>query len=96
VPVVIGLAGQLETVRHGVDGYHFTTLDGLCAQTETLIRDDKLRAEMSASSRRRAQDFSIDAFEGRLRAVVDRVMTTTPEADDATSDAADAPDADEG
>jgi glycosyltransferase involved in cell wall biosynthesis len=79
VPVVIGLAGQLETVRHGVDGYHFTSIDGLCAQTEMLIRDDKLRAQMAESSRRRAQEFSIDAFEGRLRAVVDRVMALPDE-----------------
>jgi len=84
VPVVIGLAGQLETVRHGVDGYHFATLDGLCAQTEALIRDDALRATMSESARGRAQEFSVEAFEGRLRAVVDRVLalpTPTPDAD---------------
>jgi glycosyltransferase involved in cell wall biosynthesis len=80
VPVVIGLAGQLETVRHGVDGYHFTTLDGLCAQTEALIRDEGLRATMSASACRRARDFSVEAFEGRLRAVVERVLQE-PDAD---------------
>jgi glycosyltransferase involved in cell wall biosynthesis len=74
VPVVIGLAGQLETVRHGVDGFHFATLDGLCTQTEKLIRDDELRATMSESARNRAREFSVEAFEGRLRAVVERVL----------------------
>jgi glycosyltransferase involved in cell wall biosynthesis len=87
VPVVIGLAGQLETVRHGVDGFHFTSIDGLCAQTESLIRDDRLRAEMSESARRRAQDFSIDAFERRLRQVVDRVMTADDPADASEAEA---------
>ncbi|HEY8525560.1 MAG TPA: glycosyltransferase family 4 protein [Acidimicrobiales bacterium] len=71
VPVVIGLAGQLETVRHGVDGFHFQTLDGLCALTRRLIDDEALRRQMSASSAARARTFSIEAFERRLRAVID-------------------------
>jgi glycosyltransferase involved in cell wall biosynthesis len=75
VPVVIGLAGQRETVRHGVDGFHFRSLDGLCALTRRLIDDEGLRTQMSSSAASRARAFSIDAFEGRLRAVVDRVMT---------------------
>lgn len=84
VPVVIGLAGQLETVRHGIDGYHFTSLDGLCSMTESLIRDEKLRAEMSASATARARDFSVEAFEVRLRAIVDRVLANA--GDDSTDD----------
>lgn len=70
VPVVIGLAGQLETVRHGVDGYHFSQLKGLCELTETLIRDDARRQDMSRSAEQRAREFSIDAFEARLRRIV--------------------------
>lgn len=81
VPVVIGLAGQLETVRHGVDGYHFASLDGLCSQTEALIQDEALRTTMSASARKRAQEFSVEAFEGRLRAVVERVLQAADEPD---------------
>jgi glycosyltransferase involved in cell wall biosynthesis len=75
VPVVIGLAGQRETVRHGVDGFHFRSLDGLCAQTRRLIDDERLRAQMSSSAALRARAFSIDAFEARLRTVIDRVMS---------------------
>lgn len=71
VPVVIGLAGQLETVRHGVDGFHFRSLDGLCAQTRRLIDDEPLRRQMSTSAAARARTFSIEAFERRLRAVIE-------------------------
>jgi glycosyltransferase involved in cell wall biosynthesis len=74
VPVVIGLAGPLETVRDGVDGYHFQTLGELIDRTEALIADDERRTEMSAAARARAQDFSTGAFEARLRAIVSRVV----------------------
>jgi glycosyltransferase involved in cell wall biosynthesis len=73
VPVVIGLAGQLETVRQGVDGYHFETLDGLCDQTESLIRDDTRRKAMSCAAEERARAFSTEAFEERIRQIVDQL-----------------------
>ena len=74
VPVVIGLAGQLETVRHGVDGFHFQSLDGLVGMTRMLIDDPALREQMSRSAARRAQDFAMTAFEEHLDALVGRVM----------------------
>jgi glycosyltransferase involved in cell wall biosynthesis len=73
VPVVIGLAGQRETVRHGVDGFHFLSLDGLNALTAMLIRDRGLRQQMSVSAARRARDFALDAFGTKLHQFVDRV-----------------------
>jgi glycosyltransferase involved in cell wall biosynthesis len=75
VPVVIGLAGQLETVRAGVDGYHFSSQDELVTRTAELIDNPERRAEMSRSARQRAREFSTDAFERRLRAVVDGLPT---------------------
>ncbi|HSJ19505.1 MAG TPA: glycosyltransferase [Nocardioidaceae bacterium] len=74
VPVVIGMAGQRETVRHGVDGFHFQTLDGLCALTTSLIEDDALRRRMSASAAQRARRFAVDAFATQLHALVDRAL----------------------
>lgn len=71
VPVVIGKGGQVETVRHGVDGFHFTRLDGLVELTRTLIDDDRLRSQMSASSQERARSFSSAAFADRLWEIVD-------------------------
>jgi glycosyltransferase involved in cell wall biosynthesis len=73
VPVVIGLAGQRETVRHGVDGFHFQSLDGLHALTGMLIHDGRLREQMSASAARRAREFSLDAFGEKLHDLVDRL-----------------------
>jgi hypothetical protein len=70
---VIGLAGQRETVRHGVDGFHFQSLDGLNALTAMLIRDGRLRAQMSASAARRAREFGVDTFSAKLHHLVDRL-----------------------
>jgi len=74
VPVVIGLAGQLETVRHGVDGFHFRTLAGLIGLTRMLVDDEAQRAQMSRSATQRARDFAMDAFDRRLHRLVERVM----------------------
>ena len=74
VPVVIGLAGQRETVRHGIDGFHFRTLDGLCSLTEMLIRDEGMRRRMAASAESRARRFAVDAFAAHLHGLVDQVV----------------------
>lgn len=71
VPVVIGLAGQIETVRHGVDGYLFSSLEGLVQLTRSLIDDEPTRSRMAASGEQRARAFSRDAFAERLWAIVD-------------------------
>ena len=81
VPVVIGLAGQLETVRHGVDGFHFRTLRGLEGLTRMLIDDPGLRAQMSRSAVTRAREFALSAFEQRLDALVTRVMALPVDTD---------------
>jgi glycosyltransferase involved in cell wall biosynthesis len=73
VPVVVGLAGLRETVRHGVDGFHFRSIAGLCSETLSLMADDALRERMARSAARRAESFSIDAFQSRLRRIVQDV-----------------------
>ncbi len=67
VPVVIGRGGLLETVRDGVDGYLFDDVDALVARTRELIADPALLARMSAFAQRRAEDFSLPAFDAHLR-----------------------------
>jgi glycosyltransferase involved in cell wall biosynthesis len=74
VPVVIGLAGQRETVRHGIDGFHFRTLDGLCALTRSLTRDPTLLRRLSDSATRRARLYSLDAFADQLHSLVARAV----------------------
>ncbi|QGG95842.1 glycosyltransferase family 4 protein [Actinomarinicola tropica] len=77
VPVVIGAAGQVESVEHGVSGFHFADVDELVARTRQLIDAPELLGTMSAAARERATTFSNDAFAERLRhhvaSVVDRV-----------------------
>jgi glycosyltransferase involved in cell wall biosynthesis len=71
VPVVVGLGGLRETVRHGVDGFHFRTLAGLCSESLSLMTDDSMRARMASSAARHAESFSIDAFQSGLRRIVE-------------------------
>lgn len=71
VPVVLGVGGLVETVRHGIDGYHFRTIDGLVSMTDGLIADERQRARMSASAADRARMFGIEAFAERFDAIVD-------------------------
>ena len=74
VPVVIGKAGQIETVRHGIDGFHFQHLDGLVAMTRQLVDDPLLVDRMRASGTERAQTFSPEAFAANLWTIVDGVL----------------------
>ena len=47
VPVVFAAAGPAEIVRHGVDGFHWKTLDELQSFTRQLMNDEELRLKMS-------------------------------------------------
>jgi len=62
VPVVINKGGQREIVHHGVNGFHWETLEELKHYTEKLIKDASLRRTMSEAARARAKFFSRDAF----------------------------------
>jgi glycosyltransferase involved in cell wall biosynthesis len=66
VPVVIGIAGQLEIVEDGVNGCHFATLDELVATTAALVADDSRRQALSTAATERARNFSLDRFGERL------------------------------
>ena len=70
VPVVYGEAGPAEIVRHGVDGFHWHTIDELTEFTAQLIADPATRAAMSAQAQERADHFSNAAFAQRLLAVL--------------------------
>ena len=78
VPVVVGLGGLVETVRHGVDGYHFQTIDGLASITVRLAGDPGAVARLSASARRRAQAFSVGAFGERFDRIVTELLKSHP------------------
>ena len=69
VPVVIDKAGQREIVRHGTDGYRWTTLAELEALTRMVADDEALRARLAASAVERAGAFSEEAFAARWREI---------------------------
>jgi glycosyltransferase involved in cell wall biosynthesis len=69
VPVVIDKAGQREIVRHGTDGYRWTTLAELEALTRMVAGDEALRARLAASAAERAATFSEEAFATRWREI---------------------------
>jgi len=69
VPVVIDKAGQREIVRHGTDGYRWTTLAELEALTRMVAGDEALRARLAAGAVERAATFSEEAFAARWREI---------------------------
>jgi glycosyltransferase involved in cell wall biosynthesis len=66
VPLVYRGGGQVEIVRHGVDGLLWETADELIGQSEELIRDARRRERLARSARERAELFSGKAFESRF------------------------------
>ncbi len=70
VPVVFGAAGPAEIVRHGVDGFHWRTLDELAEQTHRLMVDHELRRRMAEAAVARAAEFSLDVFDDAVDAAL--------------------------
>ncbi|MBU3689417.1 MAG: hypothetical protein B7C54_01680 [Acidimicrobiales bacterium mtb01] len=70
VPVVFGEAGPAEIVRHGVDGYHWRSLDELADRTIELMNDGEKRRVMSESAVARAREFSIERFRSAIDALL--------------------------
>jgi glycosyltransferase involved in cell wall biosynthesis len=70
VPIVFGAAGPSEIVRHGVDGYHWSTVDELIELTELVASDSAEWSRLSQSARERAQQFSDAVFDERLLALL--------------------------
>lgn len=70
VPVVFAAAGPAEIVRHGVDGFHWKTLEELQSLTRRLMNDEELRLKMSASAQERAAEFGVDVFAKRISSLI--------------------------
>lgn len=76
VPVVINKGGQREIVEHGVSGFLWDTLAELKGYTETLMRDEPLRARMSEAARERARFFSREEFVRRFLTLLRPLLTS--------------------
>lgn len=77
VPLVFGAGGPAEIVRHGVDGFHWHSLEQLAQFTRRLMSDDELRTTMSESARTRANDFGVSVFDTRLRDLIRTLRTSS-------------------
>ena len=71
VPLVFGAGGPAEIVRHGVDGFHWHTLEQLAQFTRRLMSDTELRSSMSNAARVRARDFAPEVFDRSVRNLVE-------------------------
>lgn len=71
VPLVFGAGGPAEIVRHGVDGFHWHTLEQLAQLTRRLMGDTELRSSMSNAARERARDFAPEVFDRSVRNLVE-------------------------
>jgi glycosyltransferase involved in cell wall biosynthesis len=74
VPVVIGKAGQLETLVDGVHGRHFSSVHELINQTWQVARDDTLRARYADAAQRHAATFSSEVFRTKLHDLVEETV----------------------
>lgn len=68
VPVVINKGGQREIVEHGVSGFLFDDIDGLCDHTRRLMVDGDFLKEFSKKAFDRGKSFSREGFDAAIRA----------------------------
>lgn len=66
VPVVVGKAGPAEIIQDRKTGFLWQTQDDLEQLNLELIRDEKLREQISRNAIKKAQDFDLDKFESKI------------------------------
>jgi glycosyltransferase involved in cell wall biosynthesis len=76
VPVVIDCGGMRETIRHGVDGFRWSSREQLSTLTLALIHDSAARERMSKQAMDRFRSYSYEVLFERVRELLDGV---TPE-----------------
>ncbi len=70
VPVVICAGGQKEIVTNGENGLLWNSIKELQDETTHLIKDSKLLQKLSENAKKRAMDFSYEAFSKRIHELV--------------------------
>jgi len=74
VPIVYDGGGLPEIVDDGVNGFRVKSRAMLLERTLELLRNPSLVSELSRAARRKAQEFSREKFEARVRAFFDRLL----------------------
>ena len=75
VPVVIGKAGQMEIVSHGLNGFLWKRLDELKANTLRLICNEELRRSLAHAAIERSGYFGRQKFDQCILNSVENVLT---------------------
>jgi len=70
VPVVFAAAGPAEIVRHGIDGFHWKTVEELQSYTRQLMTDEELRLKMALAAQARANDFGVGIFADQIKTLI--------------------------
>lgn len=70
VPVVINLGGQKEIVENEKSGFLWNTIEELVNYTLQVIRNEKLREEISQTAKKRSVIFSKDNFRKKIDEVI--------------------------
>lgn len=73
VPIVIGIAGQLEVVNDSKNGYLWTSGDELLAKTRKVMQNETLWKTLSDGAIQRASDFSYKNFENNVFSVFNKL-----------------------
>jgi glycosyltransferase involved in cell wall biosynthesis len=79
IPIVFAAGGPAEIVENGVTGFHFNTVDELCACTKMILTDSTSETlEMIANAAAlAAQAYSETIFKARIRNIAGRFLTSS-------------------
>lgn len=76
VPIVIDSGGQTEIVTHSHDGFVWNELPALTSYTTQLTSDEDLLRTMSANATASSARFGRSAFNQRVDAIIERLVST--------------------
>jgi glycosyltransferase involved in cell wall biosynthesis len=70
IPIVYNAGGQPEIIEHEKSGYIWNTQDECLLYTQKVIHSEKMREDMQAQAKQRAELFSIELFYRRFDALL--------------------------
>ncbi|MCS7249108.1 MAG: glycosyltransferase [Anaerolineales bacterium] len=74
VPVVYNAGGQPEIVKHGTNGFVYTTIEELIQLTKSLMQSNSLWARYSQAARDSTRNFREEVIERQLRSLLEQFI----------------------
>ena len=78
VPIVINSGGQREIVESGINGFLCENIPALVENTLAIAESAALRSSMAREAKRRSFDFSAEAFDNHVLAIVSQTLCKQP------------------